>query len=223
MFQDYKEQEILSKRPCGMAIAEIESLVEKNASGESLHMPFSPYIEQHLRKGIKWDTEVTLVVPATMLVRIIDATRTVVLNWAMKLEEDGITGVGLSFSDKEKRVAGKSSYAINNFYGPITNSQIQQQTSDSIQVSISDELDMRAIEGILEAVKKYLQNEVLSTAARQEIEAEMKTVQAQTESPRPKMNIIRESLASIRSILEGMAASLLTAELIALIQRALGR
>jgi hypothetical protein len=90
-------------------------------------------------------------------------------------------------------------------------------------VSISDELDMRAIEGILEAVKKYLQNEVLSTAARQEIEAEMKTVQAQTESPRPKMNIIRESLASIRSILEGMAASLLTAELIALIQRALGR
>jgi hypothetical protein len=158
-----------------------------------------------------------------MLVRIIDATRTVVLNWAMKLEEDGITGVGLSFSDKETRVAGTSSYAINNFYGPITNSQIQQQTSDSIQVSISDELDMRAIEGILEAVKKYLQNEVLSTAARQEIEAEMKTVQAQTESPRPKMNIIRESLASIRSILEGMAASLLTAELIALIQRALGR
>lgn len=34
----------------------------------------------------------------TAVVKIVDAVRTVVLNWALKLEEDGVVGEGMSFT-----------------------------------------------------------------------------------------------------------------------------
>jgi hypothetical protein len=47
---------------------------------------------------IPFKTKASLFTPRTEIVRIVDQVRTILLNWSLKLEEEGILGEGLSFS-----------------------------------------------------------------------------------------------------------------------------
>lgn len=63
------------------------------------------------------------------LKKIISAVRNKILEWALLLEENGITGEGLSFSEKEIGIAQTTSVInnfTNNFYGDVDNSSIDQ-------------------------------------------------------------------------------------------------
>lgn len=54
------------------------------------------------------------------------------MEWAIILEENGIHGEGLSFSEEEKKLAKESSVInnyTNNFYASAENVQIQQGSS----------------------------------------------------------------------------------------------
>ena len=101
-FKNSEMESILSKRACGQTIAEIESLIKNETKYDSFQMPFSSEVLSKLRKGIKFNTEITLMTSSTSLVRILEAVRTIILNWSMKLEEDGILGDGMSFTEQEK-------------------------------------------------------------------------------------------------------------------------
>jgi predicted transcriptional regulator len=57
----------------------------------------------------------------------------------------------------------------------------------------------------------------LTTEALAEIEPDVATVRAQLNSPKPKKNFIKESLASIRAILESAATGVVTSELLMLL------
>lgn len=121
IFPDNETQEILSKRFFYHSIVEVEVMIERNKK-DYLHLPFSANVEKQLREAIGFDTEVTLIVPISSLVRIVDTVRTTILNWSLKLEEDGIVGEGISFSILEKEKASFISYNVNNFYPPIVHS-----------------------------------------------------------------------------------------------------
>lgn len=61
--------------------------------------------------------------------KIISAVRNKILEWSILLEENGIYGTGLSFSDSEIKKAQESQVInnyINNFYSSSENTQIQQ-------------------------------------------------------------------------------------------------
>jgi len=63
------------------------------------------------------------------IVGIIETVKTIILNWALKLEEDGILGQGMTFSSKEQEKATSSPAShVTNFYGPVGQSQIQHAT-----------------------------------------------------------------------------------------------
>ena len=126
-FEEPGKEEALSRRACGQSIAEIESLIEGKSDKSSLQMPFPSKIEQQICRAIEFDTQITLILPSTAIVRIVDAVRTIILNWSLKLEEDGILGEEFSFTTDEKETAHKTSYNINMFYGPVQRPQIQQQ------------------------------------------------------------------------------------------------
>ena len=68
--------------------------------------------------------------------KIISAVRNMILEWALMLEENGIVGDGLTFSDEEKQTAKKSQVInnyTNNFYAVTENTQIQQGGSNNTQ------------------------------------------------------------------------------------------
>ena len=213
-FKDDKMAAAVSRRPNAQSIAELEKLLEKDDGMSTYEMSLSASVQSQLRKAISFDTQITLFVPSTNIVRIIDAVRNIVLNWAMKLEEDGILGEGLSFTREEKEVATRTEYNITNFYGAIENSQFQQQTKDSIQVKSVLPLDFDSIIEIMNEIRQNANKLNLKQEDEQELESDIITIEAQSKSPKPKNTVIKGCLKSIRSILEGagggVAATLLT-------------
>jgi len=213
IFEDAKEGELLSHRKSRQAIAELENLVDRSEKGSSLHVPFPQELQRRLSEVIEFETEISLFADCSGIARIIDSVRTIILNWALKLEEDGILGEGLSFSSQEQNAARRSPQNITNFYGPVQSPQIQQGSPQAIQITASISFQPEAIKAFLENLRDALKSLQISPEQKLEVDAELQTLEAQVKSPKPKSSILRESLSSIRRILEsaggGAAAHLL--------------
>jgi len=61
---------------------------------------------------------------------IVEAVRDIILRWSLQLEEDGITGEGMTFSREEKQIAHKSDYS-NFIQINIEQTQMQNSSSES--------------------------------------------------------------------------------------------
>lgn len=207
MFEDPREGEALSRRATGQSIAELEDLVRQGSKSSTLHMPYPQEIQRRLSKGFGYETEVSLFVGRSSIVKVIDAVRNIILNWALKLEEEGILGEGLSFSDDEKAVAVQSPQNINNFYGSVQNPQIAQGNEQAIQVSSTFQVDIDAIKSLINRIEKTVSEISLTKEAKEELTSEIATLKAQVSSPNPKKGIVKESLLSIKNILEAAGGS----------------
>jgi len=202
IFEDPRQAELCLKRQCNQAVPELESLVGGDGM---LQMPFSPEVERQLMRGMPVPMQPTLVVPQTSLAGILNKVRNGILNWALALEQQGILGSGLSFTPREQEVAASSSYNVNNFFGPVGTSSIQQDVENATQVSVSAEVDLSRVREFTKELQANFANLSLTPEVQDELRAEAQTIETQAGSPKPKPAIIRESLRSIRTILEGAA------------------
>ena len=97
-------------------------------------------------------------------------------------------------------------------------SQIQQGTHGSTQSqsqSISQN-DLAAVQSLLVALHGNIGAFGLAAEARAEAEAEIQTLEAQLRSSKPKPAILRESLKTLRNIIEGVAASAVATQVLLL-------
>ena len=203
-FPDTGTEIKLSKRKLGQRVAEIESLLngqDDNSAG--FEMSLSPEKRRLICDAIGIKTEIILTISDASLAGVLDAVRNIILNWAVKLEEDGVLGEGMTFSDSEKTEAGKHSYNVNNFYGSVTGTQIQQSSSGSEQSIEVKGVSMDSVAQFIKALRSELPTLPIGDDVNRELSSDMATVEAQIVSPNPKDNIVRASLGSIRRILEG--------------------
>jgi hypothetical protein len=93
-----------------------------------------------------------LFIPHSVVPKILDSVRTIVLNWTLRLEQEGIQGDGLSFTANEKAAAAQLPTSVTNFYGPVLNLQIQQASHSpgATQVSVAAPLDLAGVAKVLE-------------------------------------------------------------------------
>ena len=71
------------------------------------------------------------------IVNIIEQVKNKILDWALLLEENGIRGENLQFSVEEKETVKNAPQIINyvnNFFGDVKDSQIQEGTKQSSQI-----------------------------------------------------------------------------------------
>lgn len=105
--------------------------------------------------------------------------------------------------------------------GDVIGSQIQAGTHQSSQwqdrVSVSDQRP--AIADFLDAFRQTLDDPKVPTPEHEQIAASIATVDAQLAAPEPSETIVRESLRTLRSIAENLAASGLWVGLLDLAQR----
>lgn len=210
-----KLAEVVSCCPQGQAVGELESLLTNDKS-DIIVMSYPPDQEQML---IKLQGAVALkpalIVDPSVLRGIMDSVRNVILNWTLKLEEDGILGENMTFSQKEKQAASSETYHIGTYIGSMTQSQLQQDSRDSSQSMIINELDTAKVLSVIDEIKKAVADLNLPRETRDELDAEIATAETQAKSPKPKHRIIRESLHTVRNILEGTTGSLIASGLLA--------
>jgi len=125
-------------------------IVKSKEKGGILHIPFSQAIENALMRGTNAPLRPTLHISENQIHGILDVVRNTILNWAMKLEEEGILGEGLTFSHEEKQKAqGNPSINIGQFQGILGN------VSDS---NVTQNLEMLIRPGDFETLSSFLRS-----------------------------------------------------------------
>lgn len=207
-FGDVKMQKMLSKMPFYHPISEIEHMASQEKN--SLHFTFPPETEHVLRQGIQFSLQPSLNINVSQLKRIIEAVRGRILDWSLSLEAAGVIGEGMSFSREEKQKAQAVTYNIGNFIqGDVHQSQVG--TEHSTQSNASEHIDLPRLLEVLSVVNRDAQLFGLSEESKKELLAEAQTLEAQAQSPKPKISIIKAGLASMRSIFEGAVGNLAAA------------
>ncbi len=93
--------EIISKVPIGQPIAGIESSI---ALGSSFIFDYPADVVNNLSDACGWRIpRAGAELDRAALVSIVDAVRTLILEWALALENAGVTGFDVSFSQDEKK------------------------------------------------------------------------------------------------------------------------
>lgn len=122
-------------------MAELEPLKKK---GDFLEYPLTGPQEFQIQKWLKDTPVIRRMIPNTAIDKIFNAVRNIVLQWALTLEKQGITGKNMSFTPEEKQIAQTSqAIHIENFFGnlgDITNSQITQEFNTTIEKNNIDTL-----------------------------------------------------------------------------------
>lgn len=98
--------------------------------------------------------------------------------------------------------------------GSMNNSTLQQATNNSSIVMHLDSAQKESLDAILSKLNDIQDLLGLSADLQLELGSEINTLLIQKESPKPKGIIMRESLKSIRTILESVTANVLTPKVI---------
>lgn len=136
-----------------------------------------------------------------------------VLEWALKLEEDGIMGDKMIFTEKEKEIAKAENYTINNFYGEVSNSQIQQNSNNSSQ-TLTYGIDVNQVKELLNQLKTNYSNLDIQEDQLEPLSEVVEDLIENINQNNTDRGFISKRLNTIKSILEDSAKGLITSGII---------
>jgi len=103
--QDAKVASVLQCRYLRFPISVMQGFLDdKTNKTDTLLLSFNREAEEFLCNGEEW-MQPKLHISVKAIAAIVDNVRNTVLQWALKLEQEGIIGEGMSFSTKEKEKA----------------------------------------------------------------------------------------------------------------------
>jgi hypothetical protein len=94
--------------------------------------------------------------------------------------------------------------------GVMSNSILQQGSSQKAMNSSDTKICVQSALGTLEALERALKEATLSQDKQAEILGDIATIKAQLSKPRPATAIINESLKTIRNVAEGLSVGAMT-------------
>ena len=94
----------MCEHPARDSVSQIVDLVERTETGTVI-VKFPADLNTAFRKLMRADFEPALHVPVHKLVRILDVTKTKIMDFALDLEARGILGEGIRFSKAEEQLA----------------------------------------------------------------------------------------------------------------------
>lgn len=178
--------------------------VEELAKGQGrLTTYFPDDVEAALMSVTRHDLRPMLQFTPIQLIAVSQHVRGQILNWALGLERRGVVGTGSLFSTQERLIVKNQNFTFNNVSGQI---QIDSDGSSQVQG-----VDTKALGSLIEVVRAGLAKGDIPAKHVAEVEAEVATLEAQAKSPAPKASIVRETVASLRSLLENAGGSILAA------------
>jgi hypothetical protein len=124
----------LSKRNVAQSISELQQIADSDS--DQVYVPVTAQIHDLLNRNNVDKTEFAQFFSKSQLHGILNTVKNMVLDWALKLDEMGIVGDGFVFTQKEQNDAHNVTInvgKVGNLIGTMTNSQIQQESSNSTQ------------------------------------------------------------------------------------------
>jgi len=161
MWANGQEPVWLRLRPIAQSIPELEDLVTRDDNG-SLQMDFNPETAAALMKAADMVRPPVSFITKTSLIGIISKVRNLILEWTLRLENQGILGNDMTFTRTEIQSASANrGIIIENFQGiigDVSNSTVTQNLTMSIKEGDFDSLaDFLKSKGVDEVDVKTLE------------------------------------------------------------------
>lgn len=138
IFSTPKESELMSSRNVFSPINEIENLCEKPTGDSVITYALPDEWTKNLMKSTMGMVP-HFIANESQMNGVIEAVKNIILNWSLKLEEDGIVGEDLTFSEIDKQKVVSNVYNIENFtglIGDVSGSNLQIGDYNSIHSSL---------------------------------------------------------------------------------------
>lgn len=185
----------------------VPELIQLAQTGPTLVRYFRDDVQrtlmQMMDEGSGFSSRPLIKFSSVQVTGVIERVRSRVLDWALDLEGRGIIGEGMSFTPQEKQAVQEQHYHISNVSG----SQIQISSNGSTQTQANTGTDIEALKGLVQALGAALADAKGDTA--DELRADLATLKAQADSPKPKWEIIKATARSIKTVAEGAAGNIL--------------
>jgi len=105
MMASDRDQELISQAPVRQSISSLEDLVERSKGGHiEVQFPASFIRMMNEQMGVEFG-QMANHLAVTQVQAIINTVRDMALDWAVRMEQQGIVGIGLSFNANEKAQA----------------------------------------------------------------------------------------------------------------------
>lgn len=139
--------EVVTSISINLSVGEINNLLKQD--GDSFENVISNQAKRQLMslQG-GYDLEPRVIFKRSQLLGITSKLRNIILNWSLQLEEDGILGKGLKFSDKEKEAA----MSVNHFN--IQNLQGVAGTISGGTINQNNQMNIKEMD--FDSLAKYL-------------------------------------------------------------------
>ncbi len=199
--------EWLSKKAVSESIASLEQCLA-SGSKKGFVIAFPASITQALDKANGTHASYYLSISPNQLARIIDRVRTLILDWATKLEKAGVVGSDFTFSEGDKQKAQGANMQINigsveNFTGNLGHGNISGPIANNAG------MDTEAVRALVRELRKFGTELVNAGANAGALEDRVVALEAELKNSTPDQAKLRGLLADVRNTLSGAAGNLL--------------
>lgn len=220
LIEDPHEHQSISELKFIQPISELEKL---SLSNNNLRYQLSGSLILSLGHLCNNHTDYTLIFSSAQIMKIISAVRKLILDWSVDLEERGIMGNGLSFTNDEQKKAQQTINTNNIFYGDVFHPQIQQHTNNSNQSVDIEHLDINKLNQLIKDIKEnVIKIEFSDDAQKSTFNSQIEIIESQVDKVMPNKSIIKSCLLEMKQIACNVATTIITKGIIAEINSLIG-
>ena len=211
-FGDNQMETTFSTVRLGHKIAELEHLLYSSQKDEGhISMTLSAEAGQLLREVTGYNFDFKLRLGASDPIGVLDAVRNALLDWSLKLEQSGIKGEGMSFSNEERKKAHATPATIHiGNIGTFTGNVGSVSGNLNIEGNTINADAKGAISDLARQIREKQDTLGLSPTVKATLNSDLDGLNQELSTAKPEASKVRSFLASIQTIAEGAAKSLLT-------------
>jgi len=132
---------------------------------------------------------------------------------SIRILHKGVRAVWGDLPNSDRSTDHPSSQNITSI-GQVINSQIQIGSPEATQVATFNENKYEELKEVIQSLKESIDQLGIDQQQKSKLQADIRTIEAQMSSSKPKAAIITERLGSIKRVLEGVAGSALASGLL---------
>jgi hypothetical protein len=222
IFNTTKAAEIGSFAPTGMSISAIEESLRDAKADGSFEFPYSPELAKQILGGRQENIHIRLSVPA--VADILHKVRTILLEWTLEMEKQGVLGDGLIFSEEDRvKSALATASTINNINIEQVGAFVQSAQDSTVQGNVNATLDVSGIRQLVKYVEQLLPAADLPAPIKENTETALQELkQAADGSGTPDVGRLRKALGTLKRVLAPAGEHLLRIGVDAAITKILG-
>lgn len=215
IFNDENEVDRLSRRKVYQSISEI-IVFSKGESTPLIYFPgnVSQYLSE--KAGVPIVLEAALFISQASLSSIVEKVKNCLLEWTIRLENEGIIGENMRFTEEEQNMAQETPQQINNYYGTVVNGDVSQSqvvSGDHNTVSYNYE----SAADLMGKIKDSVAHEQLSDEDRETV-MELIDETEDKIAAKKKPAIIKAALSGLRDFLVAGGANVSAALVVQYLQ-----